>query len=130
MRINFSKIQEKESREEYNNKLLNKFTKKKDLPILIHSINNIHNKESKLKLKPEIQQKIDSLFLNESIKSCSESSDDNISCLSNKLQRVNIIDFIRGVRSLKENYIEVFQRCGQKAKDGRIKLKIYGFSSL
>lgn len=99
--------------------------------MLMHGLKASGDHSKIPKINQRILQKLDSLFLRASDNNDSESSSSsNISYLSNKLSRVNILDFIRAVRLLKSDYLSFFMKWSKKYKENGYRMKIHGFSSL
>mmetsp|Transcript_37140 Transcript_37140/g.36726 ORF Transcript_37140/g.36726 Transcript_37140/m.36726 type:complete len:122 (-) Transcript_37140:25-390(-) len=95
----------------YQVKVMREFATPKDLPHLEHGMKMSQDPKNRANIKPEVLKKLDSFFAKSSSPTHSESdSSDDISCLSNRLQRLSILEFIREVRDLKEDYIKDFQR--------------------
>ncbi|CAI2366108.1 unnamed protein product [Moneuplotes crassus] len=110
-------------------KVMREFAPKKDLLFLEQGIRMTQNLNNRVNIKPQILKQLDSLFDKSSSITHSESdSSGNISNFSNKLQRANILDFIRAVRMLREDYIQAFHRCSKLSRQSNYKMKISGFT--
>lgn len=88
-----------------------RFSSKKNQPFFIHGMNTSKNLINKPFIKPEILEKIDNLLKSDISQSDSDNSQsENISYLSNTMNRVSILEFIRKSRKVANGYIEAFNR--------------------